>query len=798
MIDIYQKLLDYPRLLLACALFVLLAAAPGLFNFSFDASPETLVVEGDPNLQTYLEKSAIFGGDEFIALTYQPSDGDVFAPEALRTIKEIQGKLNQVPGVASTFSILNAPLLTSSGLGVEELEAGYHTLASPEVDITLARSELIGSPLFSNYLISSDGEATAIRIDLSRNSEMEVLLAQGFVNPEEDEARKARLDELRKAYVEDRARLIEELRQIGAEYLQSEIHITGVPIIAADMVSYVRSDLETFSGIILIVICVLMWIFFRRLRWVWIPMLTVFISIYCTASLLGYLAVPVTVVSSNFVSLLAIICLSFTIHLIVRYRELANKEADKSHGELVAATMVSKFPPCLYTALTTLIAFASMSSSGIVPIEDFGWMMCVGIVISFVVVFTIFPALLLLLSRQTPSSTSRRKILLNQILNTLCRRYPAQVVLFSVLLTVVSIYGFQFVSFENRFVEYFGAETDVSKSMLFVDKHLGGTVPFEFYLQFPEFEAVEEEDDFFMSAPDSYPERYWFDRQKLDTLAVVHDKLNAEPAVGKVISLATLEVVATGIHGSQLSSVELAYLVGALPQSIRKEMIEPYAQPDLGLMRISGRVVESHEQYRPFELTERLKEISEAEDGVVFTGMLVLFNDMLLQLAESQIQTMYYVVTATYLMFALLLRSLLLSALALLPNLLSASLIIAFMGYSNIPMDMMTITIAAICIGIGVDDAIHYLHRFQKELQRDGEVLDAITRAHETIGRAMYFTTTVVVAGFSVLVFSHFVPSIYFGLLTALTMVLALLANLTVLPSLLALFYVRLGLSAKI
>ncbi|TDJ23794.1 MAG: hypothetical protein E2O59_13545 [Gammaproteobacteria bacterium] len=175
-----------------------------------------------------------------------------------------------------------------------------------------------------------------------------------------------------------------------------------------------------------------------------------------------------------------------------------------------------------------------------------------------------------------------------------------------------------------------------------------------------------------------------------------------------------------------------------------------------------------------------------AED-VQVTGMMVLFNSMLLQLFDSQLDSLGYVLLAAFLMLLVLLRSLLYALIGLIPNILAAATVIAFMGYAGIPLDMMTTTIAAVSVGIGVDNAIHYLHRFQEEYDDEKDVRLAVAWSHATIGRAMYFTSATVIVGFSVLCFSNFVPTIMFGLLVAIAMALSFVANLTLLPALLVL-----------
>ena len=792
----YCKILDHPLATLLACLAVCLALASGLRDFRFDASADTLVVDGDPALAQYNDMASMFSGDEFIVLTY--TSDDVLADESLAEIGALQQALADLPGVSGAWSILDMPLIESPPVPLEAIAEDYRTLLSPDVDLALARRELTQSPLVSDFLISADGETTAISATLERDTTLEALRLrweEARRDGRDAGAAKAAWQERRADYVANRDALIESLRSIRDGYTgEAQLFISGVPMIAADMLAYVRSDINTFGLLVLLLIVILLAFFFRNLRWVVIPLAICLTTVAVTTGILGWLDTPVTVVSSNFMSLLSIISISFSIHLIVRYREL-QQQGELEHRAVVLETMRSKFAPCLYTALTTLFAFGSMFGSRILPVVDFGWMMCLGIVLALIITFLLFPTILLLLGPARPHAALARTIPLTEAFRFLSTERTKSVVLASILLAGPAVYGVTLISFDNRFIDYFSESTDIYQGMSQIDRHLGGTLPLDVYIRFDAFEAGE--DDFFDGFEEEYPERYWFTPEKIEVLRQVQFALEERSEIGKVISLASMEQLARRFNdGEALTGLEIAYVLGELPADIRNFLIEPYAHPAGGWLRINARITESLSDFSKDELIRDINRFATETVGisgqdVIVTGMVVLFNDMLQQLADSQSRTILYVIAATFVMFLLLLRSLKLAVIALVPNILAATLIISVMGYAGIPMDMMTVTIAAICIGIGVDDAIHYLHRFREELAGGGEVRDAVVRSHQTIGHAMYFTTMTVMGGFSVLVLSNFIPTIYFGLLTALAMALALLANMTLLPALLMLFCKR-------
>lgn len=772
-------------------------------QFTFEASSDTLVVEGDLDLAYYQKIEEQFGGDEALYLTYTPKNYSLFSPKALQEIKIIQQQLAALTNVKSVLSVLDVPLLKNNDVALSDLSENYVTLQSPNIDFNLAKQELSTSPIYADLLVSKDAKTTALRVNLTFNTaiqslrkQRDQLRANHQTNSTEYSNIEANYAAAKIEYAQQRNTLINSIREVRDLHTNNAtLYLGGVPMIAADMISFIKSDVLVFGILVTIVIIIMLYMFFKQKRWVVLPLMSSAISIIFLIGWLGFIRQPITVVSSNALSLLAIISLSFSIHLIVRYCELFNSNSATDHAELVKETMRTKFAPCLYTALTTIVAFGSLATSDILPVEDFGWMMCAGIMFSFFVTFSFFPALLLIFPKGNVDSSLEKPLAINEWLSKVSRHKAPRILIMSVLLTLIAIIGLSQVSLDNRFIDYFKADTEIHAGMQYIDQNLGGTIPFDVIVKFEPYETttLDEEDDFFVEdEAEQYPEKYWFTPTKLKIIRQLHQYLEDFPQTGKVISMASLEAIAMDYNdGKPLDSVQLMLALSALPDDVRTELIDPYAQPYTGEMRISVRVKESGPMFSRDQLISEItsfgNNLGVLEQEVRVTGMMVLFNNMLKQLYTSQTSTLIYVLLATFIMFSLLLRSLLLAILGLIPNILSAAMVIAFMGYAQIPLDMMTITIAAISIGIGVDDAIHYLHRFSEEYTNCGDAREAVHRCHSSIGRAMYYTSITVIAGFSILGFSNFVPTIYFGLLTALAMLFAMLANLSILPALLVL-----------
>jgi len=480
------------------------------------------------------------------------------------------------------------------------------------------------------------------------------------------------------------------------------------------------------------------------------------------------------------------------IHLIVRYRELARQKSEATQYELVSETVRSKFEPSFYTAVTTMVAFGSLLVSGIRPVIDFGWMMVIGISISFVLAFTLFPAALMLLPRlETGESRDVTGRITGGIADFIQHRTRASLALFGLMILIAAT-GVPKLSVENRFIDYYKEHTEIYQGMSLIDEKLGGTTPMDIIIDAPEDQVLDEDE--FAAAGDITSSSYWFNRSGLEEAAEIHRYLESLPETGKVISIHTaIQMLETLNDDEPFSDFKLAVVYKRLPDDVKRALIEPYLSADGNQLRFSIRLYESSKTLRRQALLDKIyydltDDFDLAPEQVTISGMAVLYNNLLQSLFRSQILTIGAVFGAILLMFILLFRAFRLSVAALVPNVVAVGLVLGLMGWIGIPLDIMTITIAAINIGIGVDDSIHYVHRFREEFARDQDYWGAIRRCHDSIARAMYYTSVTIVLGFSILAMSNFIPTIYFGLLSGLAMMTALIANLMLLPILLARF----------
>jgi predicted RND superfamily exporter protein len=773
-------------------------------NFSLDASTDSLILERDDDLRYYRSIRARYGTDDYLIVTYTPNDS-LFEDDTLSDLRVLRDELAALPNVARVTSILDVPLVFSPRVELDDISAGIRYLEDPETDRGLARQELTTSPVYRDLIISSDATTTALRVDMRQDDEYirmrdrrddlrEMQMSRELTAEEVGELSVLELwiDQYTQSQMQQQDRDIASVREIMGRHSNSaSLHLGGVPMIVADSIDFIRHDLAVFGAAVLLFLVLILASAFRKRRWIFLPLLTCAATCVFMLGMLGLLDWRVTVVSSNFVSLLLILCLALTLHIIVRFREMHVQLPEADMFTLVSETVRRIVKPCFYTALTTIVAFGSLIVSGIRPVINFGWMMSIGIVVAFVYSFTLFPATLILLQPGKPRSRHDLTARITSFFARLIRHHRPRTLLIFSLLAVIGITGTTQLTVENRFIDYYRKSTEIYRGMELIDQELGGTTPLEVIVDAPIVEANPNEDDYEDEFDDIYADEtaaeagitsrsHWFNSWQLGNVTKIHNYVDSLPETGKVISLASIAKVLEQLDPDILhDNFGLSIIYERLDPDIRDELFAPYLSDDGDQLRFSIRVFESDPSLRRARLMEKIRAGLVEQHGlqdeqVHLTGMLVLYNNMLQSLYQSQVLTLGAVFLAIMTMFLFLFRSIRIAVTAIIPVLLSAILILGLMGWFGIPLDLMTITIAAITVGIGVDDTIHYVHRFRHEFEVDRSYWAAVIRCHRTIGRAIYYTSVTIMLGFSILVLSQFIPTIYFGVLTSLAMLVAL------------------------
>jgi len=813
--------LQHPGAVILCVLAVVSLLAFQTRYFRLDASAETLVLENDEDLRYARQISSRYGQNDFLILTYTPK-GSLFSPDTLSALASLRDELSALENVESVRSILDIPLLGNPPVSLKDINADLPTLESPGVDIKNAGIELSQSPLCQNLLLSSDSQTTALLINFSddeiynkflehRNA-LRLKEADSTMTTAEHSELKHAEEQLQKH--RDKMRLqrhqdIAAIRAIMDNYRRdADLFLGGVSMIADDMISFIRNDLKVFGVGVLLFLILTLGIIFRAIRWILLPMLCCIVSAVCMIGLLGWLGWEVTVISSNFISLQLIITMAITVHLIVRYRELLNLTPQAPNRQLIFETIRSKLKPCVYTVLTTIAGFGSLVVCDIRPVIAFGWMMIVGLIVSLIVTFILFPAVLILIPKEKPPERRQWRFSLTSVMARFTENCGSLIVGICALAFVLSVIGISKLQVENCFIDYFGKDTEIYKGMKVIDERLGGTTPLDVIMEFegsqappaaaePAVAQSDEDSDVFDEFNElektENDEKYWFTAEKMAQIKSVHYYLESLRETGKVMSLATMLSIMEKVNdGKPLDSLELALLYNEAPKELKDMLIKPYVSVENNQVRFWVRVRDSDKTLRRNELLKKIRadltgKLELNPEHVHLTGLLVLYNNMLQSLFGSQTLTLGITVMLLTGMFLVLFRSLKIAVIAMIPNMLPVAFVLGVMGWLDIPLDMMTITIAAISLGIAVDDTIHYIHRFKHEFQSDRKYLPTMHRCHGSIGHAMYYTSITIIIGFSILTLSNFMPSVYFGLLTGLAMLIALLAALTLLPQMLIL-----------
>jgi len=844
-------------------------------NFRLDASSDSLVLENDKSLKYFREVVSKYNTGDLLVLTYAPEQ-DLFSDAVLEDISLLRQRLLEVDNIKSIISILDVPLVQSPPVTLGEFSNSQQTLLNPKTDRALARKELRDSQLYRDLLVSNDYSTTAIVIALhadtevgnllERRNELRQLKRQSELTPDQyAELTSVTLEHQAKhaVFQESQNKLIDDVRAIVAMHKdKATVFLGGLPMIVSDSIRFIESDVVVFGIAALLVIVFILIVAFRQVGWVLMPLLSCFVTGYIMVCLLGLLNWPISVVSSNFLSLLLIITLSLNIHLIVRYNELSRFEPTRDHLGILRDMIQSKFVPCVYTALTTMVAFASLIVSGIRPVIDFGWIMCLGIFVALVTTFTVFPALATFIKPQAQED-SRDPVSGNILSSALSLHGKGGIVgFFFITISLIAAYGVANLSVENRFIDYFKSDTEIYQGMYEIDSKLGGTTPLDIIIDAPvrsldlalpqatnaapepqangqaevsasdvddDFAAFEEdfdqdfeedfdedfddfEDDFDDEFQDDFADDfsdqastvnskketlvsgYWFNVDGLQKIREIQDSLEALPATGKVLSLATSMSVFDNLKDAEpMDNIDLGFMYNVLSDENKNTLFTPYISPDGNQLHINIRVFESQKGLDRGQLITDIRQLLVEQHGIAdeqvnISGLLVMYNNMLNSLFNSQILTLGTVFLVILLMFIVLFRSIKLAFITIVPNIFSAAVVLGVMGIFAIPLDLMTITIAAISVGIAVDNSIHLVARFKDERRDGGDYEHSVATSTSNVGQAMFYTTLVITSGFLIMVFSNFVPTMFFGMLTALAMVTALITNLVMLPMLILKF----------
>ena len=782
---LYQNsILKNPKAIFTLLIIAILSFGYYSKDFRLDASSETLLIEGDPDLAYLKEITERYGSKDFLILTYTPNE-KMASNNSINNLLSLKYKIQSLDWVHSVITLLDIPLLNNSDAPLQERLESFKTLKDEDVDRDRGFNEILNSPVFRNFVISENGNTSGIIVNIKASKKLD----------NSENLSKEEIEEYKDQIKKQNHKNILEIRQVIQSYGDvGKIYLGGIPMIADDMMTFIKSDIIVFGLGVLLFIIATLWFIFRKLIWIIVPISSCLFSVIIMMGLLGILGWKVTVISSNFIALMLILTMAMNIHMSTRYLQLRKDHPNKSNYEIISLTTNKMFWPIIYTVFTTVFAFLSLIFSEIKPIIDFGWMMTFGLITSFIITFTLLPTLLSFVPTKNMSIKKEQSSKITSFLGLISLNNKNMIFGLTGIVIILSVIGISKLEVENSFINYFNKNTEIYKGMKLIDEQLGGTTPLEVILKFPskDKEKSSEDDEFedWGDEEDSNDEKYWFTKDKIDKIASVHNYLDGLPQVGKVLSFSSIIDVATQLNNNKpLGTLEMGVLYSKIPESIKTEIIDPYISIENNEARISLRIIDSQENLRRNDLINKINfdlknKIGLNEEEFKLAGVLILFNNLLQSLFKSQILTLGLVMIGIFSMFIILFRNIKLSLIGVVPNFIAAFFILGIISLLGIPLDMMTITIAAITIGIAVDNSIHYIYRFKEEFKKIKDYNKTLKICHSTVGVAILNTSITIVFGFSILVLSKFIPTIYFGMFTGLAMLLAMISVLTLLPSL--------------
>ena len=782
------------------ALLLIIISVYFTFNIKIDASSDTLILKNDKTFEYFEYYNNIFPSKNFLILAVKSNKN--IDENYLQNVQKLNEKIKNLTNVESTLTILDVPILLSNNITLSELaNSDIETIRNTNIDNDIILDEFSNSPILKDQLINKDKNLTSIIIYTKKNNnlkELRIKKNQNELNKDERRniEKKYNLEKIK--YNNDRDKLILDIRKIiSTENNEYKYYLGGIDMIASDTISFVKNDIKIFGFAVLIFIIVVLFLIYRDIKWVIIPLITTVYSVLFMTGFVGFMKWEITAISSNFISLMLILSISMNIHIVNHYRI---HSIDNTITNKLYYTMTKMFWPCLYTGLTTIVAFSSLLFSNIKPIIDFGFIMVFALLFIFLSSFTILPLLISFFPKIKKDKIKRFFILDLFYKISIKNTY----IIFSINLIFIcfSIYGINKLNVENSFINYFKSNTEIHKGMKLIDTELGGTTPIDVIIKFNKdkfdidindnIENNDEdlifEDEIFLEEDlfsENISEESWFTDEKIITIKKIHQYLESRKEIGKVQSIYSLIEMGNLINKKELTNFEISILHKEMPENYKIRLINPFLSTENNMVKINARVKDSYEINRNqliFEIKEYIESQFNNVDTFEINGLLVLYNNMLQSLFDSQLKSFGIILLAIFVMFLILFQSIKLSIFGMIPNIIASTFILGLIGNLGIPLDIMTITIAAITIGIAVDNTIHYIYRVKEN--KNNIIEESIKKAHKNVGNAVLTTSLTIAFGFSVLILSNFIPTILFGLFTALAMIIAMLGVLITLPTL--------------
>tara|TARA_R110002072_G_scaffold302100_1_gene483996 strand:+ start:193396 stop:195852 length:2457 start_codon:yes stop_codon:yes gene_type:complete len=765
--------------ILAVAAIVTFLAWPIAARLNFDQSIESLYADDDQHFAAYARSKSHFGGDEFAIVAWEETgilseDSTSVSPSSRGRIEALAEKLSLIPGVESG-----------------SVQHAVDALAFP-----YKRDKVV--KLIEGMLIGSDRNTTAIVVRLLPESSAPV----------------------------SRAETVTQIRQLARTH-QPPAYVVGEPVQIHDMFRYVEEDgNELFQFSLALLACVL-FILFRTMRWVVLPIVVVVFTIRWTEALLVLAGAQLSMVSSMMNSLVTIIGVATSTHLAMRFREYTRTMERRPALVRALAELV---PPIFWTCATTAVGFAALLSSSITPVRSFGLMMALATLLIFIVVVLLTPGgmarwfhrtdglrrdstrlnswLHLIAGDPIPAPSERHLVTVLQGVSRFVERRPGRVTATALSIVILATIGMTRLRVETDFSRNFREDSELVQSLNFVETRLGGAGTWEVNFSAP----TPLTDEFLVTV------RALAARLRTDLLAPSHEPASATGRLTKVVSLTDgLDLVPTEIGvGFFSKSLSLEQRLGLL-SNMQSEIVNGLYDPKNGRMRIALRGLERQKSEAKLKLIARVDEIARdvlktdpqhpgerpaarrddiqplpgiaaevSPPSIETTGMFVLLTFLIESLLRDQLISFCIAAVGIGTMMAIAFRSFTIGLIALIPNVFPIVLVLGTMGWVGVPINIASAMIASVSMGLTVDNSVHYLSAYRRVRRTGVSVQESIDRTQTQVGRSLVFANVALIAGLSVLTMSQFIPLVYFGILVSVAMLGGLAGNLFLLPLMLA------------
>ncbi|MBN1573811.1 MAG: RND family transporter [Deltaproteobacteria bacterium] len=718
-----------------------------LKDLRIDNSVEGFVVDDDPD-KIYFEKfRETFGSDELIIIGFEVES--VFDSEFLSLIDKITRKLEKYKYIDEVISLTNVKEIRGSE-GLLEVNDLINHVPTSEEEMKRLMDAVYENPLHLNYLIDEKERVTAIYAILPEKKIEERL----------------------------KEKMVEDVREMLNEVVPDNIdfYVAGTPPIKRDMGSFLKRDQMVFTPLTFFLMALILYLAYRSVKCTVLPLFMVIIVLTWALGFIAITGRPITVVLSMLQPLLIVMTVAHSIHLLSHYNENNLMIEDKFKS--LRTTLTHMLLPCSLTTITTAFGFSSLGISKIPPIKDFGFFTAIGVVFAFAIVLTVVPIILFyikapkvkVVDKKTAGLTER--VLKGLLLFVMKRK--VHVVLTCILITAFSIFGIFKIEIETDFIKYFKKDSDIYVSTFFIQEHLTGTSSLNVVIEGNEEGVIKEP-------------RVLYQMEKLQKY------LESKPQVRKTISILDfLKDMNKAMHDGDpkyytipetrnlVAQYLLLYSMSGDPDDFDRFVDFTYEKGTVTTRLIH---MSSQELRKFINETKDYCENNFTDDLTVrVTGDTVLYNNMDRSMVDGQIKSILLALFTIFLVMSLVFRSFYLGSLSMIPNLIPIFLTLGLMGWMGIHLNTSTIMIGSVAIGIAVDDTIHFMTRYFREIREGRDVESAIKNTLMNTGKPIIFTTMVVGSGFFVLLFASFVPVKWFGSLTAFTMFSALIGDLIVLP----------------